>query len=567
MVGASVTIYDTTLRDGMQQEGLSVSVDEKVRIALKLDELGLHFIEGGFPAANPKEAAFFEAMTHETLRHAALVAFGMTRRKGVAAADDQGLAVLAAAAAPVVTIVGKTWGLHLRTVLHVGRDENLRMIDESIAFLVAQGKRVIYDAEHFFDAWADDSDYALKTLRVAGEAGAELVCLCDTNGAALPRAIERVVAAVVAQLAVPPGGTPVGVHCHNDADCAVANSLVAVAAGAVHVQGTMNGYGERCGNANLTSIIPGLKLKMGLPVISDEQLERLTETAHFVAEITNVTPWSHQPYVGRSAFTHKGGLHVAAVEASPATFEHIDPARVGNEQRVLISELSGKGAVLRKARELGFELDGGDEHVGAILRRLKQKEHEGFHYEAADASFDLFLHDQLGGRRPLFRLESFRVIVEQREDGRVVTEATVKLHVKGERIVATGEGNGPVNALDNALRLAIVRKYPHLGDIDLVNYKVRILDENKGTGAVTRVLLDASDGERTWGSIGVSENIIEASWQALVDAIEYGMLHDAGAVPADGEPADDEPADDHPAGHAPDGLQPSVDAPAGPARP
>ena len=572
MVGAGVTIYDTTLRDGMQQEGLSVSVDEKVRIALKLDELGLHFIEGGFPAANPKEAAFFEAMTHETLRHAALVAFGMTRRKGVVAADDQGLTVLAAAAAPVVTIVGKTWGLHLRTVLHVGRDENLRMIDESIAFLVAQGKRVIYDAEHFFDAWADDSDYALKTLRVAGEAGAELVCLCDTNGAALPRAIERVVAAVVAQLAVPPGGTPVGVHCHNDADCAVANSLVAVAAGAVHVQGTMNGYGERCGNANLTSIIPGLKLKMGLPVISDEQLERLTETAHFVAEITNVTPWSHQPYVGRSAFTHKGGLHVAAVEASPATFEHIDPARVGNEQRVLISELSGKGAVLRKARELGFELDGGDEHVGAILRRLKQKEHEGFHYEAADASFDLFLHDQLGGRRPLFRLESFRVIVEQREDGRVVTEATVKVHVKGERIVATGEGNGPVNALDNALRLAIVRKYPHLGDIDLVNYKVRILDENKGTGAVTRVLLDASDGERTWGSIGVSENIIEASWQALVDAIEYGMLHDAGAAPSVDEPADDEPADDgpaidEPAGQATDGLRPSADSPVGPARP
>ena len=577
MGGAGVTLYDTTLRDGMQQEGLSVSVDEKVRIALKLDELGLHFIEGGFPAANPKEAAFFEAMTHETLRHAALVAFGMTRRKGVVAADDQGLAVLAAAAAPVVTIVGKTWGLHLRTVLHVGRDENLRMIDESIAFLVAQGKRVIYDAEHFFDAWTDDSDYALKTLRVAGEAGAELVCLCDTNGAALPPAIERVVAAVVAQLAVPSGGTPVGVHCHNDADCAVANSLVAVAAGAVHVQGTMNGYGERCGNANLTSIIPGLKLKMGLPVISDEQLERLTETAHFVAEITNVTPWSHQPYVGRSAFTHKGGLHVAAVEASPETFEHIDPARVGNEQRVLISELSGKGAVLRKARELGFELDGGDEHVGAILRRLKQKEHVGFHYEAADASFDLFLHDQLGGRRPLFRLESFRVIVEQREDGRVVTEATVKVHVKGERIVATGEGNGPVNALDNALRLAIVRKYPHLGDIDLVNYKVRILDENKGTGAVTRVLLDASDGERTWGSIGVSENIIEASWQALVDAIEYGMLHDAGAVPADDEPVADEsagpasvvvePAADEPAGRAPDGQRSCADASAGPTRP
>ncbi len=569
MGGAGVTLYDTTLRDGMQQEGLSVSVDEKVRIALRLDQLGLHFIEGGFPAANPKEAAFFEAMTHETLRHAALVAFGMTRRKGVAAAADEGLAVLAAAAAPVATVVGKSWGLHLRTVLRVSRDENLRMIDESIAFLVAQGKRVIYDAEHFFDAWADDPDYALKTLLVAGEAGAELVCLCDTNGAALPPAVERVVAAVVGRLSGPSGGTPVGVHCHNDADCAVANSLVAVAAGAVQVQGTMNGYGERCGNANLTSIIPGLKLKMGLPVISDEQLERLTETSHFVAEVANVTPWTHQPYVGRSAFAHKAGLHVAAIAAAAETFEHIDPARVGNEQRVLISELSGKGAVLRKARELGFELDGGDEHVGAILRRLKQKEHEGFHYEAADASFDLFLHDQLGGRRPLFRLESFRVIVEQREDGRVVTEATVKVHVKGERIVATGEGNGPVNALDNALRLAIVRKYPHLGAIDLVNYKVRILDENKGTGAVTRVLLDASDGERTWGSIGVSENIIEASWQALVDAIEYGMLHDAGAVPPDGDPSADAdpPAAGEPAGSAPAGGQPAAGAPAGPVRP
>ena len=561
MVGAGVTLYDTTLRDGMQQEGLSVSVDEKVRIALRLDELGLHFVEGGFPAANPKEVAFFEAMTRETLRHAVLVAFGMTRRKGVVAAEDQGLRVLADATTPVVTIVGKTWGLHLRTVLHVSRDENLRMIDESVAFLAACGKRVIYDAEHFFDAWVDDADYAMKTLRVAAEAGAELVCLCDTNGATLPPTVEGVVTAVVAQLSASRGGTPVGVHFHNDADCAVANSLVAVAAGATQVQGTMNGYGERCGNANLTSIIPGLKLKMGLPVVTDEQLERLTETAHFVAEVANVTPWSHQPYVGRSAFTHKGGLHVAAIQANPATFEHVAPERVGNEQRVLISELSGKGAVLRKAHELGFELDGGDEHVVAILRRLKQKEHEGFHYEAADASFDLFLHDQLGGRRPLFHLESFRVIVEKREDGRVVTEATVKVHVGGERIVATGEGNGPVNALDNALRLAIVRKYPHLGDIDLVNYKVRILDENKGTGAVTRVLLDASDGERTWGSIGVSENIIEASWEALVDAIEYGMLHGAHEAAAGDALAADAPIGESWAGDGPAG-----DAPTAPAR-
>ncbi|HUK78672.1 MAG TPA: citramalate synthase [Thermoleophilia bacterium] len=520
MAGSAVTIYDTTLRDGLQQEGLSVSVDEKVRIALKLDELGLQFIEGGFPASNPKETAFFARMEHERLRHATLVAFGTTRRKGVAAEADTNLRVLAEASTPVVAIVGKSWGLHLRAVLHVSRDENLRMIADSVAFLVAQGKRVVFDAEHFFDAWADDAAYALRTLRAAGEAGAELLCLCDTSGATLPPTIEAVVSEVGREL-----GTPLGVHCHNDADCAVANSLVAVAAGAAQVQGTINGYGERCGNANLTSIIPALKLKMGLPVVSDEQLERLAETAHFVAEVVNVTPWAHQPYVGRSAFTHKGGLHVAAVEASSETFEHVDPARVGNEQRVLISELSGKGAVLRKAHELGFALDGDDERVGRILRRLKQKEHEGFHYEAADASFDLFLHDQLGGHRPLFRLESFRVIVEKREDGHVVTEATVKVHVGDERIIATGEGNGPVNALDTALRLAIVRAYPHLGDIDLVNYKVRILDENKGTGAVTRVLLDASDGERTWGSIGVSENIIEASWQALVDSIEYGMLH------------------------------------------
>jgi 2-isopropylmalate synthase len=531
MTAAGVTIYDTTLRDGMQQEGLSVSVDEKARIALKLDELGVHFIEGGFPASNPKETAFFARMERETLRHAVLAAFGMTRRRGVAAAADPGLRVLADSSTPVVTIVGKTWGLHLRAVLHVSPDENLRMIDESVAFLVAQGKRVLYDAEHFFDAWADDARYALQTLRVARDAGAELLCLCDTNGASLPPTMQSVVAEVAADV-----GAPLGVHCHNDADCAVANSLVAVSAGAVQVQGTVNGYGERCGNANLTSIIPALKLKMGLPVVTDEQLERLAETAHFVAEVVNVTPWAHQPYVGRSAFTHKGGLHVAAVDAAPETFEHIDPALVGNEQRVLISELSGKGAVLRKAHELGFELESDDERVGRILRRLKQKEHEGFHYEAADASFDLFLHDQLGGRQPLFRLESFRVIVEKREDGRVVTEATVKVHVGGERIIATGEGNGPVNALDMALRQAIVRKYPHLGDIDLVNYKVRILDENKGTGAVTRVLLDASDGAGTWGAIGVSENIIEASWQALVDAIEYGMLR-SGAPAALGGPA------------------------------
>jgi 2-isopropylmalate synthase len=402
----------------------------------------------------------------------------------------------------------------------VSRDENLRMIDESVRFLTAQGKRVVYDAEHYFDAWRDDRRYALRCATAAAEAGAAVVCLCDTNGASLPPFVADVVREVAAALP----GTVVGVHVHNDSDCAVADSLVAVEAGAGHVQGTINGYGERCGNANLCSIIPALKLKMGVDVVTDEQLERLTETSHFVADVVNAALWAHAPYVGRSAFAHKGGLHVAAVETAPATFEHIDPALVGNEQRVVISELAGRGAVLRKAREFGLHLDGEDERVGRIVRHLKDREHKGYQYEAADGSFDLFLRNELNEHEPLFRLESFRVIVDKREDGRAVVEATIKVHIAGERIISTAEGNGPVNALDAALRQAIVSKYPHLADIELVNYKVRILDENKGTGAVTRVLLDASDGDDTWGSIGVSENVVEASWEALVDSIEYGMV-------------------------------------------
>jgi len=515
-----VQLYDTTLRDGMQQEGMSVSVDEKVRIALKLDELGIHFIEGGFPASNPKEIEFFRRMQGERLENAELVAFGMTRRKGVAAEADDDLRVLAEAFTPTVAIVGKTWGLHLTRVLRVGRDENLRMIEESVRFLTAQGKRVFYDAEHFFEAWRDDRDYTLRCVTAAAEAGAAAVCLCDTNGASLPSFVAEVVGEVTAVL----GDTVASIHSHNDTDCAVANSLMAVAAGARQVQGTINGYGERCGNANLVSIIPALQLKMGHPVVSDEQLARLTETSHFVADTVNAAIWAHAPYVGRSAFAHKGGLHVAAVEKAPQTFEHIDPEKVGNEQRIVISELSGKGAVLRKAHELGLRVESDDARVAGVLKRLKTREHEGYHYEAADASFDLLLRGELAPHEPLFRLESFRVIVEKREDGRAVTEATIKVHVAGERIICTAEGNGPVNALDAALRKAIVSKYPHLADIELVNYKVRILDETKGTGAVTRVLLDASDGDDSWGSIGVSENIIEASWEALVDSIEFGML-------------------------------------------
>jgi 2-isopropylmalate synthase len=515
-----VTLYDTTLRDGMQQEGMSVSADEKVRIAVKLDELGVHYIEGGFPASNPKELAFFERMRSVTLHNAELVAFGTTRRRGVKAEDDAGLRLLAEVWPRTVTIVGKTWGLHLTQVLHVTRDENLRMIADSVRFLVGAGKQVIYDAEHFFDAYAEDADYALATALAAADAGAAAVCLCDTNGAALPAQVAAVIADVDARIVF-----PVGVHVHNDSDCAVANSLIAVASGATQVQGTVNGYGERCGNANLISIIPALALKMGLPVVSAEQLEKLTETAHFVSGIVNVPLDSHRPYVGRMAFAHKGGLHVAAVQAASQTFEHVDPQLVGNEQRILISELSGKGAVLRKAHEMGLGLDADDDRVAGILRRLKDREHKGFQYEAADGSFELFLRQTLAPHEPYFRLESFRVIVEKREDGKAVVEATIKVHVGEERIISTAEGNGPVNALDAALRKAIMQKYPRLNDIELVNYRVRILDEAHGTGAVTRVLLDASDGDESWGTTGVSENIIEASWQALVDSIEYGLLH------------------------------------------
>ena len=510
-----VTIYDCTLRDGMQGEGMSLSAQEKVRVAHVLDQLGVPLIEAGFPASNPKEAELFELLAGETFETAAIAAFGMTRRRDVAAEDDEALRLLADSFAKVCTIVGKTWSLHLEKVVRVGRDENLRMIEESVAFLVGQGKRVVYDAEHFFDGWRDDPEYALRCARAAADGGAAWVTLCDTNGASLPHEVEAATAAVAAQL-----GVPVGIHCHNDAECGVANSLAAVRAGATLVQGTMNGYGERCGNANLVSIVPNLQLKMGHECLPD--LTGLTEASHFLDELLNFVPDPNRPYVGQNAFAHKGGMHVAGVAADPATFEHVDPAAVGNAREVLISELSGKGTVLQRAEATGVELDAST--AARVVERVKQLEHDGFHFEAADGSFDLLIRRETGEYQPLFRLESWRVIAEKREDGRVQTEATIKIWIDGERYVRTAEGNGPVNALDAALRAAISETYPHLGDIRLVNYKVRILDEQKATGAVTRVLLDASDGKATWGAIGVSENVIEASWDALVDSLEAGML-------------------------------------------
>jgi 2-isopropylmalate synthase len=514
-----IELYDTTLRDGMQGEGMSLSAEEKLRVAHRLDELGIDVIEAGFPSSNPKELELFELLARERFTHASIAAFGMTRRRGVRAAEDTALRVLAECFAPVCTLVGKTWGLHLQKVVKVDRAENLRMISDSVAFLVSQGKRVIYDAEHFFDGFADDPEYAISCLRAADEAGADTITCCDTNGGTLPEQVAAAVAAVLS--AIDGRSVRVGIHCHDDAGCAVANSLAAVGQGARHVQGTMNGYGERCGNANLVTVIPNLQLKLGFDCLTDSQLSSLTATAHFLDELLNFTPNPDQPYVGRNAFAHKGGMHVAGVTADPATFEHVDPQVVGNGRELLISELSGKGTVHARAREAGIELSAAD--AERVTERVKQLEHLGYQFEAADGSFELLLRRESGGYEPLFTLESWRAIVEKRADGRVETEATIKIWVAGERYVRTAEGNGPVNALDRALRDALVEIHPHLRDIDLVNFKVRILDETKGTGAVTRVLLDSSDGERVWGAIGVSENVIEASWEALVESLEYGM--------------------------------------------
>jgi 2-isopropylmalate synthase len=516
----TIELYDTTLRDGMQGEGMSLSAQEKLRVAHRLDELGIDLIEAGFPGSNPKELELFDLLARERFAGASIAAFGMTRRRDVVASDDPALRVLADCFAPVCTLVGKTWGLHLEKVVKVDREENLRMIAESVSFLVAAGKRVVYDAEHFFDGFFDDREYALRCLRAAAEAGAETVVCCDTNGGTLPDRLAAVMAEVVLALGAD-AGVRIGIHCHDDAGCGVANSLAGVQAGATHVQGTMNGYGERCGNANLVTIVPNLQLKLGYECLSEEQLGSLTSAAHFFDELLNFTPNPDQPYVGRNAFAHKGGMHVAGVAADPTTFEHVDPSVVGNRREVLVSELSGKGTVRTRARDAGINLDDGS--AARVIERVKQLEHRGYHYEAADGSFELLLRKETGEYEPLFRLESWRAIVEKRADGRVETEATIKIWVDGERYVRTAEGNGPVHALDRALRDALAEIHPHLRDIDLVNFKVRILDETKGTGAVTRVLLDASDGEDVWGSIGVSENIIEASWEALVDSLEYGM--------------------------------------------
>jgi 2-isopropylmalate synthase len=513
-----VRLYDTTLRDGMGGQGMSLSVGEKLKVVQALDALGVHFIEAGFPSSNPKEAELFELLAEQQLERATIAAFGMTRRRGLAAADDEALAMLVSSFAPVVCLVGKSWRLHLEKVTKVSDEENLAMIADSFAFCREQGKRSVFDAEHFFDGYRDDPAYALECVRAAAEAGVENVTLCDTNGGSLPAFVAATTAAVVADL---DGAVEVGIHTHNDAECAVASSLAAVGAGARLVQGCVNGYGERCGNANLASILPALQLKLGFDVVSEAQLASLTPTSHYLDDLCNMTPNPDRAYVGRNAFAHKAGMHAAGVAADASTFEHLDPAAVGNERDILASELSGKATIRSQAERAGLELD--DAAAAAAIERLKQREHRGYHYEAAQASFELLLRREAGVYEPLFELESFRVTTEKREGGAVETEATIKVVIDGERYVEVAEGNGPVNALDTALRAAIGARHPHLAEIELTNYKVRILDEAHGTGAVTRVLLDSTDGKREWGTIGVSENIIEASWEALVDSLAYAF--------------------------------------------
>jgi 2-isopropylmalate synthase len=513
-----VRLYDTTLRDGMGGQGMSLSVGEKLKVVHALDALGVHFVEAGFPSSNPKEAELFERLAGEKLEQATIAAFGMTRRRGLAAGDDEALIALTECFAPVVCLVGKSWKLHLEKVTKVSEEENLAMIGESIAFCRERGKRPVFDAEHFFDGYRDDAAYALQCVRAAAEAGAENVTLCDTNGGSLPGFVAEATAAVVAELG---DAVEVGIHTHNDAECAVANSLAAVEAGARLVQGCVNGYGERCGNANLTSILPALQLKLGFDVVSAEQLASLSATSHYLDELCNVTPNPNRAYVGRNAFAHKAGMHAAGVAADARTFEHLDPAEVGNEREILASELSGRATIRSAAERAGLELD--DPEASRAVETLKEREHRGYHYEAAQASFELLLRHEAGVLEPLFELESFRVTTEKREGGAVETEATIKLMVDGERYVEVAEGNGPVNALDRALRAAIGARHPHLAEIELTNYKVRILDEAHGTGAITRVLLDSTDGKREWGTIGVSENIIEASWEALVDSLAYAF--------------------------------------------
>ena len=517
-----IELYDTTLRDGAQSEGISFTVNDKLKICEKLDSLGIHFIEGGWPGANPKDMEFYRKVKSLRLKNSRIVAFGSTRRAGGKADKDKVLKGLLDSGASVITIFGKTWDLHVREVLGCELDENVRMIEDSVRFLTSKGKTVFFDAEHFFDGYNDNREYALRCIRAAEAGGAKRIILCDTNGGMLTSQVFEVVEEV--KVAVQ---TPLGIHVHNDCEMAVANSVAAVQAGCVQVQGTMNGYGERCGNANLISIMANLKLKLGIDCISDIKLKTLSEVAHYIAEICNMRLEDHQPFVGNSAFAHKAGVHVNAIMKNPRTYEHVEPNTVGNRRRLLISELSGRSTILKKAEEMHIDLAGDQKKSKKILKVLQGLEHEGYHFESAEASLELLIKRIMKKFKDFFELEDFRVIIEKRKDGKLSSEATIKLKVGREIEHTASLGDGPVNALDSALRKALKKFYPKIAEMHLTDYKVRVLDEKQGTAARVRVLIQSQDKNSSWWTMGVSENIIDASWQALVDSVEYKLLKDS----------------------------------------
>ncbi|MBJ6359852.1 citramalate synthase [Paenibacillus sp. GCM10012307] len=515
-----ISIFDTTLRDGTQGEGISLSADDKIKIAQKLDTLGVHYIEGGNPGSNSKDIEFFKRVKSLQLR-AKITAFGSTRRKNSIAEHDASLLRIVESGVPAATLVGKSWDFHVHTALQTTLEENLSMIADSFAFLKRNGMEAIYDAEHFFDGYKHNPEYAIAALRSAQDAGADWIVLCDTNGGTLPGEIQEIVTRVRQELTA-----PIGIHTHNDCELAVANTLAAVSAGARQVQGTINGYGERCGNANLCSIIPNLQIKMNYQCIETEQLVQLTNVARYVSEIANVHMPVNQAYVGNAAFAHKGGIHVSAILKDSKTYEHIAPELVGNKQRILVSELAGQSNIISKAQELGLDIHSNNEKTKQIIDKIKELEHQGYQFEGADASLELLLREAFGEYKEIFKLESFKMLVEK-SNGKMVSEAIVKINVDGETVYTAAEGNGPVNALDNALRKALVQFYPRIMDVHLSDYKVRVFDEIDATAAKVRVLIESTDFNNTWSTVGVSSNIIEASWQALVDSIRYALLNSA----------------------------------------
>ncbi|MBC9785400.1 citramalate synthase [Heliobacterium chlorum] len=514
-----VFIYDTTLRDGTQGEGISLSVEDKLKIAARLDQLGVAYIEGGWPGSNPKDMEFFLRAKSMPWKHAKIAAFGATCRPGLKASEDANLQALVQSGAPVVTIFGKTWDFHVTAALRTTLEENLRIIRDSISFLKEQGLEVMFDAEHFYDGYKANPQYAKEAVLAAEQSGADWIVLCDTNGGTLPQDMLAITQEMVFTLRA-----PVGVHVHNDGDLAVANSLMGIMAGARQIQGTINGYGERCGNANLCSIIPNLQLKMNMECLPAQNVALLTETAHYVAEIANVTLRNDMGFVGHSAFAHKGGMHVSALLKDPGTYEHIEPEQVGNQRRVLVSELSGMSNIVYKAKELGLDVNRENADTKQIIENIKNLEHQGFQFEGAEASFEVLLRRAFGEDPVPFVLDSIRLIIEKRSDAEFTSEAMIKLRVGDQVVHTAAEGNGPVNAVDNALRKALISHYPFLGDCHLTDYKVRVLDEKDATGAKVRVLIETRNHQDSWSTVGVSANIIEASWQALMDSFQYGLL-------------------------------------------